>query len=967
MKRRLKILIVSILFGLLVWIVDAIVDYIFFYEGTFLSILITDVPDPEIFMRFLMFICFSLFGAVLSNIFAKRKKVGLEFKQLAHDLGERIKELNCLYELDQTLREEGKTIDELLTKIVNFIPASWQYPEITGACITFADKKYKTKNFKETLWMQKADISVNFIKEGSIKVCYLKEKPESDEGPFLKQERSLIDSIAERLGQIIEKHQRDEGTKNAEEKLKESEARYRTLFEASAEGILIADIKTKKFEFANPAICKMLGYTEKELKKMGVEELHPRENLQRVLSEFEAQARGKKSLAEDIPCLKKDGTILYADINTSKCFILGSECNMGFFRDVTEKKQERGVQASLYKISQATNLSDNLSNLFHSIHRIIMELMPAKNCFIALLDSSGESLEFPYFSDEYEEPLPPRKNGRGLTEYVIRIQKPILVTFKEFEKLKKMGEVEFIGDKTWQEWLGVPLIIKGNTLGALVIQSYPGDPQLGEREREILTFVSTQVAMAIERKRTEDEMLESEKRHRELVNTSVDAVISIDSEMKIILWNPAAEKIFGYTKEEIQGQSLMKVVPEKYKEAIKEGFSNFVKTGTGSILGKILELEGLRKDGTIIPIELSVSSRPEDGWHTATAIVRDVTARKNIEKKLKLEKAYIDQLFKSAPEAIVMADDRGRNIRINDDFTKLFGFTHDEVAGKYVDESIVPKSLMKECQSIREKVKKGESVSLETKRQHKDGTLFDVSVLASPVMAEGKLVGIYGIYRDITARKRTDAKLKASLKEKELLLKEIHHRVKNNLQVISSLLFLQSQHIKGKKNIEMFQESQNRVKSMALIHEKLYQSLDLARINFREYINSLVNGLFRSYRASLGQISLNLDIEDVALGIDNAIPCGLIINELVSNALKYAFPNEKEGEIKVGLRSLNKKDLELCVSDNGVGMPKDLDIKQTKSLGLHLVSILAEDQLHGEIKLNREKGTEFRITLRDVR
>jgi len=473
--------------------------------------------------------------------------------------------------------------------------------------------------------------------------------------------------------------------------------------------------------------------------------------------------------------------------------------------------------------------------------------------------------------------------------------------------------------------------------------------------------------MAIERKRAEDAMLESEKKHRELFNTSVDAVISIDSEMKIILWNPAAVKIFGYTKKEIQGQSLMKVIPEKHIAANMKGFSNFVKTGTGSFLGKILELEGLRKDGRMIPIELSVSSRPVDGGYTATAIVRDVTERKKIEERLKLERAYIDQLFKSAPEAIIMADDRGRTIRINDDFTQLFGFTRDELAGKYVDESIVPESLMKEGQSITEKVKNGESVSLETKRQHKDGTVFDASILASPVMVEGKLVGIYRIYRDISERKRMDKKLKASLKEKEVLLKEIHHRVKNNLQVISSLLNLQSQHIKGKKNIEMFQESQNRVRSMALIHEKLYQSLDLARISFREYINSLVNGLFRSYKTSLGQIALNLDIEDVALEVGNAIPCGLIINELVSNALKYAFPKGKEGEIKIGLHSLNKKDLELLVRDNGVGMPKDLDLKQSKSLGLHLVSILAEDQLHGEIKLNRDKGTEFRITLRDVR
>jgi len=209
-------------------------------------------------------------------------------------------------------------------------------------------------------------------------------------------------------------------------------------------------------------------------------------------------------------------------------------------------------------------------------------------------------------------------------------------------------------------------------------------------------------------------------------------------------------------------------------------------------------------------------------------------------------------------------------------------------------------------------------------------------------------------------RKRMEEQIKASLREKEMLLREIHHRVKNNMQLISSLLRLQSRYIKDKKYIEMLKESQNRIRSMAFIHEKLYQSKDLANIDFNGYIKSLTDDLFRSYGAN-GKIALKTDIEGVSLGVDTAIPCGLIINELVSNSLKHAFPEDREGEIKIALRRTDRNEVELVVSDDGIGIPEDLDFRNTESLGLQLVTSLAESQLQGKTELNRAKGTEFRI------
>jgi two-component sensor histidine kinase/CheY-like chemotaxis protein len=215
--------------------------------------------------------------------------------------------------------------------------------------------------------------------------------------------------------------------------------------------------------------------------------------------------------------------------------------------------------------------------------------------------------------------------------------------------------------------------------------------------------------------------------------------------------------------------------------------------------------------------------------------------------------------------------------------------------------------------------------------------------------------------KEITDHERAEDQIKASLKEKEVLLQEVHHRVKNNMQIICSLFSLQSGHIKDKQAFEIFKSSQNRVRSMAIIHERLYQSKDMTRVDFAEYAQSLTSHLFSSHGINPGAIKLNLKIKDVFLDLKTAIPCGLIINELVSNSLKHAFPGENNGEIKIAMHPLNKDGMEVIVSDNGVGLPKNVDFRKTDSLGLHLVSLLAEDQLHGDIKLDRARGTSFHI------
>lgn len=220
------------------------------------------------------------------------------------------------------------------------------------------------------------------------------------------------------------------------------------------------------------------------------------------------------------------------------------------------------------------------------------------------------------------------------------------------------------------------------------------------------------------------------------------------------------------------------------------------------------------------------------------------------------------------------------------------------------------------------------------------------------------------LQEEVRVRQCAEERLKASLQEKEVLLREIHHRVKNNLQVIATLFNLQSGAVKDRQTADLLRESQNRVKSMAIIHEKLYRAKDLARIDYEQYVHNLTSHLFRSFGMD-ARVRVHITVDAVYLGVDTAIPCGLIITELVSNSLKHAFPQGREGEIQIDLRSHPGQKYILTVQDNGVGFPSELDHRTTNSLGLQIVHALTQ-QLDGSIELSRAGGTCFQITFTEL-
>jgi len=225
---------------------------------------------------------------------------------------------------------------------------------------------------------------------------------------------------------------------------------------------------------------------------------------------------------------------------------------------------------------------------------------------------------------------------------------------------------------------------------------------------------------------------------------------------------------------------------------------------------------------------------------------------------------------------------------------------------------------------------------------------------------EGAVIGLVFSLENVTERVRAEEKIKASLAEKEVLLKEIHHRVKNNLQVINSLLNLQSERIQDEESLSIFEKCKNRISSIALVHEKLYESKDLANINFGEYVRTLTTQMFGSCPPNLSAVKLRINASDVFLKLNQAIPCSLIINELVMNAMKYAFPQGQEGEIVVALKSTNKGKITLIVADNGVGLPHNFDINKSETLGMQIINALVK-KLDGSFEIDRSKGSKFTI------
>lgn len=319
-----------------------------------------------------------------------------------------------------------------------------------------------------------------------------------------------------------------------------------------------------------------------------------------------------------------------------------------------------------------------------------------------------------------------------------------------------------------------------------------------------------------------------------------------------------------------------------------------------------------------------------------------------------------DKIISTMSNFLFLLNSEENIINVNKASRNLLGYDDSELIGKPV-EIIFPGKKEKKA-IFNGLLGKKILENKETCFKAKDGTTITVLLSISLIQSEdNETVGIVCIGSDITDMVSAKNEIKNSLQEKELLLREVHHRVKNNLQIISSLLNLQSGYIKNKDDLEIFKDSLSRVKSMAFVHEQLYQSSNLANVEFSEYVRNLLTYLLHYYTQDPGSIKLNINVENVFMDIDTSIPCGLIVNELVTNSLKHAF-HGKPGEISIDLHSINDDQYMLTVADNGTGLPEGFDFKNTETLGLQLVNGLV-NQLDGTIELDSSNGTRFKIII----
>lgn len=421
--------------------------------------------------------------------------------------------------------------------------------------------------------------------------------------------------------------------------------------------------------------------------------------------------------------------------------------------------------------------------------------------------------------------------------------------------------------------------------------------------------------------------------------------------------NKAFQDFFGLSKEQIIGKTAMEVCPSELAESCSQSDAEILETGDS----KSFESYVKSSDGTLrnVMIYKSALFNYKGTPNGVVGFVLDVTEQKKMEYALRLSEERFRDMADTLPSLIYESDTKGNVTYFNKVAYEYTGYEHQDYEKGLSLLQMFPEEDKQRALENSLKTMQGAPPGVEEfKLLRKDGTILPVLINTVPVIVDGKVIGRRGVVTDISSIKYAEEKIKSSLKEKEILLREIHHRVKNNLQVIISMLRLQTKKIVDPKTLEVFREAQNRVNSMSLVHDKLYKAEDFSRIKIVEYVYDLVASIKKSYFVNDDRILIRCNVDDFTLNIDTSIPLGLMINELLTNCLKYAFPSDRKGEIVVTIRKTNSNKILLSVKDNGVGINEGVDFENSNSLGLRLVNMLVT-QLNGDLRVTTDKGTEF--------
>lgn len=455
-------------------------------------------------------------------------------------------------------------------------------------------------------------------------------------------------------------------------------------------------------------------------------------------------------------------------------------------------------------------------------------------------------------------------------------------------------------------------------------------------------------------KQIENKLKESEEKYRLLVENAVEAILVVqDWQVKYI--NPQAIHLSGYSKEEFTSLTLDKIIHPEDLPILKKRHQMRLK---GKELDHIYPFRIFDKKGNIRWGIINVVVIPWEGKKATLNFIHDITEQKRTQDKLKKSEKTFRELVERASDGIAIIQDKKFQY-VNKKLAEMHECSIQEMLGDYFFNYVTEEEKQRVMER-NEKRMRGEEVPTIYASEiiTKNGKKKPVEFNAGMVTYDGKPANLV-LVRDIAERKKAEDLLKKSLKEKDVLLREIHHRVKNNMQIMSSLLRLQEAGAKDEKAKRILQESRARIYTMALVHEKLYQSKDLSSIDMGHYIQVFAPHLFHTFNASAQKITLHMQCESVELDITRAIPCGLIINELISNSIKHAFPGDRKGEMSIGLRK-EKGKIIFSVKDNGVGLPENVDVRQSETMGFQIISDLVK-QLRADMKIISENGIKFEI------
>ena len=428
---------------------------------------------------------------------------------------------------------------------------------------------------------------------------------------------------------------------------------------------------------------------------------------------------------------------------------------------------------------------------------------------------------------------------------------------------------------------------------------------------------------------------------------SEDAIIAKTMDGIITNWNNSAERIYGYSAQEMVGQNISRLDPPAQIDDTRLIIER-IRNGE-----PVIRYETMRrkKDGGLINVSLTASRirNARNDLIGITTIAHDITKRKQAEVALRETTEYLNNLFNYANAPIIVWDPEFRITRFNHAFEYLTGRMERDVLGHSLD-ILFPAESRDVSRALIKKTLEGEHwETVEIPILTKDGSIQTALWNSANILSEdGKIISTIAQGVDITERKKLADLIKVSLAEKETLLREIHHRVKNNLQIVSSMLNMQIRKITDPQTIETLRDSQNRVMSMALVHEHLYRGKDFAHIDLKNYITALGKGLFQTYADTNSGVRFDIAIREIYVDINAAIPLGLISNELITNSLKYAFKGKKGGILSITATE-DPQYLTFIVADNGVGMPKGITLENQDSLGLRLVHTLTgQPPRHGD-------------------